>query len=82
MWRNIVERRRAQMTIWRMHIVCWIPKVTNTHTEVFVLISFHCNNGCTNARECYVIRTLAVLFNSDCSSVVINSLICSLILYG
>jgi len=21
------------MTIWRMRIACWIPKVTNTHTQ-------------------------------------------------
>ena len=24
MWKNIVERDRAQMTIWRMLIACWI----------------------------------------------------------
>ena len=26
MWRNIVERGRPQMTIWRMRIACWKPK--------------------------------------------------------
>ena len=31
MWKNIVERGRPQMTIWRMRIACWIPKATNTH---------------------------------------------------
>jgi len=34
MWKNIVERGRTQMTIWRMRIACWIPKATNTHTQV------------------------------------------------
>jgi hypothetical protein len=34
MWKNIVERGRPQMTIWRMRIACWIPKATNTHTQV------------------------------------------------
>ena len=34
MWKNIVERRRPQMTIWRMCIACWIVKATNTHTQV------------------------------------------------
>jgi len=34
MWKNIVERGRPQMTIWRMHIACWIPKATNTHTQI------------------------------------------------
>ena len=26
MWKNIVEPDRQQMTIWRMHIACWILK--------------------------------------------------------
>jgi hypothetical protein len=30
-WKNVVERGRPQMTIWRMRIACWIPKATNTH---------------------------------------------------
>jgi len=34
MWKNIVERGRTQMTIWRMRIACWVPKATNTHTQV------------------------------------------------
>ena len=32
MWKNIVQPGRPQMTIWRMHIACWIPKATNTHS--------------------------------------------------
>jgi hypothetical protein len=31
MWKNFVEPGRAQMTIWYMHIACWIPKATK-HT--------------------------------------------------
>jgi hypothetical protein len=27
-----VEWGRLQMTVWRMHISCWVPKATNTHT--------------------------------------------------
>jgi hypothetical protein len=34
MWKNIVEWGRPQMTVWRMHIVCWIPTATNTHNQV------------------------------------------------
>ena len=34
MCKNIVELGRAQMTTWRMRIACWIPKATNTHTQV------------------------------------------------
>jgi hypothetical protein len=33
-WKNIVQRGRPQMTIWRMSIACWIPKSTITHTQV------------------------------------------------
>ena len=60
MWRNIVEP--PQMTVWRMPIPCWIPKATNTHSEYVILLPFvHCNNDCTNAPQCYVICSLAVL---------------------
>ena len=40
MWKNIVERGRTQMAIWRMRIVCWKPKATNTHSEYVILIAF------------------------------------------
>ena len=64
MWKNIVERDRTQMTIWRMCIARWITKATNRQSEYVLLIASHYNNGCTNAPHCYVIRTLCVLFNS------------------
>ena len=28
------------MTIWCMHVACWIPKATNTHSEYVMLIAF------------------------------------------
>jgi len=31
MWKNFVGPDRPQMAIWRMCIVCWIPKATDTH---------------------------------------------------
>jgi hypothetical protein len=34
MWKNIVERDRPQMTIWRVRVACWITKVTSTHIQV------------------------------------------------
>jgi hypothetical protein len=40
MWKNIVERGKPQMTIWRMHIICWIPKATNTHSKYVVFTTF------------------------------------------
>ena len=40
MWKNIVERGRPEMTIWRMHFVCWIPKATNTRSDCVMHIAF------------------------------------------
>jgi hypothetical protein len=40
MWKNMVERGRPQMAIWRMRIALWIPKATNTHSEYVILIVF------------------------------------------
>jgi hypothetical protein len=37
MWKNVVESGRPQTTVWRMRIVCWIPKTTNTHSEYVTL---------------------------------------------
>ena len=39
-WKNIVERNRPQITIWRMRNVCWIPGATDTHSEYLTLIAF------------------------------------------
>ena len=32
--KSIIKRGRPQMTIRRMRVACWIPKTTNTHTQV------------------------------------------------
>jgi len=65
MWKNVIDRGRPQMSPWCMPIACWIHKATNTHKQ-FVSYSLHfqCNNVCTNAPQCYVIRTLSVFFPS------------------
>jgi len=39
MWKNIVEPRRPQITIWRMRIACWIPKSTKKQREYVILIA-------------------------------------------
>jgi len=40
MWKNNVELGRLQMTVWLMHIVCWVPKATDTHLECVILVTF------------------------------------------
>ena len=59
MWKYTVQQGRPQKTIWCKRIACWIPKATNTRTQVVQYsLFFHCNNGGTNAPQCYVIRAL------------------------
>jgi len=33
-----VERGRAQMTIWRVSIACWVNKATDTHLECVIKV--------------------------------------------
>ena len=49
------------MAIWRMRIVCWLPKATNTYSEYYRLLLLQGNNGFTNAPQCYVTCALSVL---------------------
>ena len=65
MRKNILELDSQQTTIWRMRIACWKPNASNTHSDYVILLLFHCNNGCTNAPQCYVIRTLRILFSEE-----------------
>ena len=70
MWKNIVERGRPQMTIWRMPLACWIPKAaetqTHTHTHKHRIRNTYCFATVEWLREsvsCYVLRTLCILLN-------------------
>jgi hypothetical protein len=58
MWKNIVERGRPQMTIWRIHIACWIPKATNTHSQYVILIAFPPQQWLHERAGIYVICTV------------------------
>ena len=58
-WKNILERGRPQMTIWRMRIACWIPKATNTHPGFVIIFTFPLR---TKVLQLYVISTLPVYF--------------------
>ena len=61
MWKNSAESSKPQTTIWHMHIACWIPQATNILSEYVMLIVFHCNNGCMNTPQYYIICALPVL---------------------
>ena len=50
------------MTIWRMGIVCWIPKATNIHSEYVIFIAFSTTTMGSKALQCYVmLGTILVL---------------------
>ena len=40
MWKNTLEWGRPQMTIWHMHIACWVTKSTHTHSQYWILVAF------------------------------------------
>ena len=61
MWKNIVDLGRPQMTVWCMHIVCWVLKATDTHLEYVILVTFPWQQW-LHMPQCYVLRTLPVLF--------------------
>jgi hypothetical protein len=39
-WKNIVERDRRQMTVWRMRIACCTTTATTTQSEYAILSAF------------------------------------------
>jgi len=51
------RRATGDNIIRRMCFACWIHKATNTHPEYIILL-FRCSIDCTNAPQCYAIRTL------------------------
>ena len=57
-WKNMAKPGRPPLTLWRMRMACWVPKVTNTHSEYVIIIAF----ALQQAPHCYVIRTLLALF--------------------
>ena len=61
MWKNVVKLDRPQMTIWHMHIACWIPKATNTHSEYVILIAFPLQQWLDDRASALAIRILPVL---------------------
>jgi hypothetical protein len=52
------------MTVWHMRVERWVPKATKTHSEYITLIAFPLQRWLHDAPECYVTRTLTVLFHS------------------
>jgi hypothetical protein len=65
------------MIIWCMRTACWIPKATNIRSQYVTLIAVPLQNGCTNAPQCYVIRTLSDLFSVSFTTYMVHVVHCN-----
>ena len=63
-WKNIVLPGRTQTPIQhRKNALDAVYLRLRRHSQnMYLLLLFHCNNGCKNTPHWYVIRTLSVLF--------------------
>jgi hypothetical protein len=55
------------MTTWLMHIACWIPKATNTHSQCVIFIAFPLHQYLHGRAS--MLCTLPVLFLSTWGNV-------------
>jgi hypothetical protein len=63
MWKKVEEPGRPQMTIWRLHIACWIPKATDTHSEYAIITTFPLQQLLHfRLHVTFIIPTLSLLF--------------------
>jgi hypothetical protein len=56
-----------------MRIACWLPKAANTYSQ-YVILLFHCNNGCTNAPQCYIYTYIGLCWRRHSSVSVVTRL--------
>ena len=56
-----LEPDRPQMTIWLIHIACWIPKATIIHSENVTFIAFLLQQWLHERTSILPLRTLPVL---------------------
>jgi hypothetical protein len=61
MCKNMAEPDRPQMTMWRMRVACWIPKITDTNSEYVIHFHFPLQQWFGRRPSYYVISTLSVL---------------------
>jgi hypothetical protein len=61
---EIVDRGRPRMTIWRMRIVCWLPKATHI---TIVCNTYYCSTATVFAWTFSVLFNYPVLCFSTCS---------------
>jgi hypothetical protein len=77
MWKNMVQRGRPQMAIWRMRFAWWIPKAIDRHSENVILILFPLQQWLHERASLLRYSILAVLLGSNYMriySIVLNAL--------
>jgi hypothetical protein len=79
MWENIVELDRSQMTLWLVHIACWLPKSANTHSEYVILTAFPLQEWLHEHASILCCTFIACLVNHSCRGTASCSLLASLI---
>jgi len=42
------------MTMWHIHIVCWVNMASDTHLEYLILFLFFCKSSSSKAPQRYV----------------------------
>ena len=80
MWKNIVERGRPQMTIWRMRFACWITKATNTHSAYVILTASQLHERASMLRYC--VHYLIYIFMYVCVYIYLCMYVCVYIYIG
>ena len=65
MRKNIVERGRPQMSIWRVRIACWVPKGTYKHSRI-------CNTNCLSTITLAARTHLSVTIYVQCSTLAVT----------
>jgi len=48
-------------TVWHSHVMCGITRTTDTCSECVILL-FNCNNGYTNAPQCYIMCIACLVY--------------------
>jgi hypothetical protein len=66
--------------LWSMRFACWITKLTDTHSVYVILVAFHCNIGCANAPQYYVVRTLPVFIDLHLLATLVSKQCCAYLL--
>jgi hypothetical protein len=76
MWKNIVERGKPQLKMWRMRIALWTTKATNTHSQYVILIAFPLqqwlHERASLIRYTYIV--CLVCFNDRCQNTLLFNL--------